>query len=272
MGLAVPSAWMPQDRTPAGPAVRIRLVRNATCIIRYGGRTLLLDPFLSEAAALPAFTNTPNPRPNPLVPLPMAASAVVDAIDATLLTHTHVDHWDEVARNSLPAGSLLLTQPPDAARVAQAGFTNVRAIDASTSWEGMTITRTGGQHGRGDMARRMGPVSGYVLSGRDLPTIYIAGDTVWCPEVAEAIQSHRPDVVIVNAGEAQFLEGGPIIMGVDDVARVCRAAEAATVIAVHMEAVNHCLLTRAGLRAGLTAAGIGSTVLIPRDGEELPIR
>lgn len=50
--------------------VRLQLVRNATCMIEYAGQALLLDPWLSEAGAMAAITNTPNPRPNPLVPLP----------------------------------------------------------------------------------------------------------------------------------------------------------------------------------------------------------
>ncbi len=86
----------------ATASARLQLVRNATAIIRYGGRTLLLDPFLSPAGALPAFNNTPNPRPNPLVELPMPAAQIVAGIDATLLTHPHVDHWDPVARELLP--------------------------------------------------------------------------------------------------------------------------------------------------------------------------
>ena len=254
----------------SGPA-RLQLVRNATAIIRYGGRTLLLDPFLSPAGALPAFNNTPNPRPNPLVELPMPAAQVVAGIEATLLTHPHVDHWDPVARELLPKDGVLFVQPADRERVLQAGFTAVRAVESTLTWEGITITRTGGQHGRGDTGRRMGTVSGYVLARAGLPTVYVAGDTIWCPEVADAIRVHSPDVIVVNAGAAQFLDGGPIIMGLADVVEVCRAAPRATVIAVHLEAVNHCLLTRAELREGLRRADVRTSVRIPRDGEDLQI-
>lgn len=253
-----------------GPA-RLQLVRNATAIIRYGGRTLLLDPFLSPAGALPAFTNTPNPRPNPLVELPMPAAQVVAGVEATLLTHPHVDHWDPVARELLPKDGAIFVQPADLERVTTAGFTAARAVESTLTWEGITITRTGGQHGRGDTGQRMGTVSGYVLERAGLPTIYIAGDTIWCPEVADAIRTHAPDVIVVNAGAAQFLEGGLIIMGLDDVVEVCRAAPRATVVAVHLEAVNHCLLTRADLREGLRRADVRSTVHIPRDGEDLTL-
>lgn len=254
----------------AAPA-RLQLVRNATAIIRYGGRTLLLDPFLSPAGALPAFNNTPNPRPNPLVELPMPAAQVVAGIDATLLTHLHVDHWDPVARELLPKDSAIFVQPADHERVTTAGFTAARPVESLLEWEGITIARTGGRHGRGDVGQRMGTVSGYVLARAGLPTIYIAGDTTWCPEVADAIEAHTPDVIVVNAGAAQFLEGGLIIMGLGDVVEVCRAAPRATVIAVHLEAVNHCLLSRADLREGLRRAGVRSVVHIPRDGEDLTL-
>ncbi len=277
--VAAPAAARPRRRSPqtqprdaqtTGPA-RLQHVRNATAIIRYGGRTLLLDPFLSPAGALPAFNNTPNPRPNPLVELPMPAAQVVAGIDATLLTHPHVDHWDPVARELLPKDGVIFVQPSDRERVTSAGFTAVRPVESMLTWEGITIARTGGRHGRGDVGQRMGTVSGYVLARTGLPTIYFAGDTTWCPEVADAIEAHAPDVIVVNAGAAQFLEGGLIIMGLGDVVEVCRAAPRATIVAVHLEAVNHCLLTRADLREGLRRADVRSTVLIPRDGEELTL-
>ena len=270
MGLAVPAGFGRQDAAPQGD-VRVQLIRNATCRIRYGGKTLLIDPFLSDPGVLPAFNNTPNPRPNPLVPLPIPAAQVVTGVDATFVTHTHVDHWDPAARDLLARGAPLFVQPPDAARLAQAGFTQVRTVDQAVSWEGTTITRTGGQHGIGDVGRRMGAVSGFVFERQGSPTVYIAGDTIWCPEVADAIRRHRPAIVIVNAGAAQFLEGGPITMSVDDVVKVCEAAGQAAIVAVHMEAVNHCLLTREGLKAGLNSAGVKATVLIPLDGEERQI-
>ncbi|MBL8137187.1 MAG: MBL fold metallo-hydrolase [Acidobacteria bacterium] len=265
-----PAQAQARGANTTGPA-RLQLVRNATSIIRYGGRTLLLDPFLSPAGALPAFNNTPNPRPNPLIELPMPAAQVVAGVDATLLTHLHVDHWDPVARELLPKGGTLFVQPTDLERVTTAGFTAARAVESMVTWDGITIARTGGRHGHGDIGQRMGTVSGYVLAREGLPTIYIAGDTTWCPEVADAIEAHAPDVIVVNAGAAQFLEGGLIIMGLGDVVEVCRAAPRATVIAVHMEAVNHCVLTRADLREGLRRAGVRSTVRIPRDGEDLTL-
>lgn len=115
----------------------------------------------------------------------------------------------------------------------------------------------------------MGAVAGFVLRAPGEPTLYLAGDTIWCDEVAAALEAHRPDVVLLNAGAAQLLVGDPITMTAGDVAAVCRAAPGAQVVAVHMDAVNHCRLTRAGLRAALEAAGLSARVAIPADGQRL---
>ena len=81
-------------------------------------------------------------------------------------------------------------------------------------------------------------------------TLYIAGDTIWCDAVTQAIQDYQADIIILNTGYAQINNfAGSIIMGKDDVKRACQLTTSATVVATHMEAVNHALLTRAELRA-----------------------
>src|SRR5262249_31668275 len=99
------------------------------------------------------------------------------------------------------------------------------------------------------------------------PTLYIAGDTIWYDQVAETIREHNPGVIVANAGAAQFLHGDPITMTAGDVVRVCRTTAHAQVVAVHMEAINHCLLTRKELAHEVVASSV--QVKIPEDGEEL---
>jgi hypothetical protein len=76
-------------------------------------------------------------------------------------------------------------------------------------------------------------------------------------------------VIVVNSGTAQFREGGPITMTAEDVIRVCRVAQGSTVVAVHLGAVNHCVLSRAELGRALEQADVLSQVRIPADGETL---
>lgn len=269
LGLALTHRSRPLRAAQPDPTVRVRLIRHATLTIHYGGRTLLVDPMLGDPGVMPPIARSPNPRPNPLVPLPVPAARVLDGVEAFLVTHTHSDHWDAAATKLVPKDAALLIQPPDAGKFTDWGYTAAQPVVDSVPWKDITISRTGGQHGRGAVAERLAPVSGFVLRASGRPTLYIAGDTVWCPEVAAAIESHEPDIIVVNAGAAQFLEGGVITMDVDDVAQVCRAAPGARVIAVHMEAINHCVLTRSALRTGLEKVGVKTPVLIPADGEEL---
>ncbi len=58
-------------------------------------------------------------------------------------------------------------------------------------------------------------------------------------------------------------------MDAEDVCHVCRTVPVAQIIAVHMETVNHCRLTRATLRAKVAEAGLEKQVLIPQDGDIL---
>jgi len=75
--------------------------------------------------------------------------------------------------------------------------------------------------------------------------------------------------VVVNAGGARFNIGDPITMTEEDVVKVCRKAPQAKIIAVHMEAINHCLLSRADLLKHLEQEKLSHQVFIPMDGEIL---
>lgn len=238
------------------------------------GRVLLVDPMLDAAGARAPVRGTPRERPNPLVDLPVTPEEAVAGVGAVLLTHTHVDHLDAAGVSALPPEVTWICQPEDAGELVPLGFRDVRPVPmgGAVEWEGVTIARVGGRHGREDqMVEGLGPVSGYVVAAEGEPTLYVAGDTVWCPEVESALAEHSPDVVVVNAGGARFLDGGTITMEADDVVAVCTAAPAARVVAVHMEAINHCLESRADLAAALRAAGVGDRVHIPADGESIDL-
>ena len=246
------------------PPAAIRLLRHATLVVRYRGRQLLVDPMLAKEGATPPIENSPTEERNPLVPLPTVDLASVDAV---VVTHTHRDHFDETAMETLASDIPVFCQPPDEDSIVDAGFTDVRPVEDEMKWDGIQITRTDGRHGHDDLADEMGPVSGFVFDAESAPTVYVAGDTRWCAALCNAFASHDPDAIVVNAGGARFTEGKAITMTAADVERVCRARPDAHVIAVHMDAINHCLESRADLQKALEEAGVISQVSIPEDGE-----
>jgi L-ascorbate metabolism protein UlaG (beta-lactamase superfamily) len=219
--------------------ISLRLLRHATTILDLDGTRFLVDPVLGPAGCLPAVDNSPRPRPNPLVELPLSQAeldGLISSLGAVVATHLHRDHFDPVALERLPRDLPVLGQPEDLDRLAQAGFLTVLPVAGRLKWRGLDINRVGGQHGRGELAQLLGPVSGFVLSKAGCPKVYVAGDTVFCPEVEEALRTHRPEIIVLNAGAAQFLQGGPITMYQEDVAAVLKAAPWAQVVTVHLEA------------------------------------
>ena len=237
--------------------MRITLVRNATLLVELAGRRLLVDPMLDEAGVRPPVERTANPLRNPTVSLPFPAEDVVRGLDAALVTHRHRDHLDERGAELTPRDVPVFCQPEDEEALRELGL-DARPVDTELDWDGVRIVRTPARHGHGAVAAALAPVSGFVLDD-----LYLAGDTVWYEGVAETIERRRPRVAVVNAGGAEFLEGGPIVMGIDDVREV--AARVPVVVAVHLEALNHCFLTRAALRMALP------DVLVPGDGETLEV-
>ena len=237
--------------------MRITLVRNATVVLELAGRRILVDPMLDPAGARPPIENTANPVRNPTVELPIPAEELVRGLDAVLVTHRHRDHLDGTAERLLPHDVPTFCQPEDAAALRDRGL-DARPVVDSLDWDGLVLHRVPGRHGSGAVAEALAPVSGFVLDD-----LYLAGDTVWYEAVAETIERFAPRVAVVNAGGASFLEGGLIVMGTDDVREVVSRVPA--VVCVHLEALNHCHLTRRELRAALPSA------LVPADGESLEL-
>ena len=237
--------------------MRLTLVRSATLILEVAGKRLLVDPMLDDTGARPPIENTRNQVRNPTVPLPFPAEEVVRSVDGVLVTHRHRDHLDARAEELLPRDVPVFCQPEDEEALRELGL-DARPVADELDWDGVQIARTPARHGTGRIAELLAPVSGFVLDG-----LYLTSDTVWYEGVAETIERHRPRVAVANAAAAEFLEGGLIVMGLDGLREL--AVRVPTVVAVHLEALNHCFLTRDSIRRELP------DVLVPEDGETLEL-
>ncbi|MFJ7974339.1 MBL fold metallo-hydrolase [Peribacillus sp. JNUCC 23] len=249
--------------------MNIEQIRNATLVVEYAGKKFLIDPFLADKGTYPPFPNSlRQDQNNPLVSLPTSIDNIINHVDAVIVTHLHLDHWDDVAIDVLSKDIKMFVQnEEDATEIRNAGFQNVEVLHEDTVFKGIQLTKTKGEHGRGEILKVAGLVCGVVFKHPNEKTLYVAGDTVWYEAIQQVIETHKPEIIVVNAGDNQFLEGGSLVMGKDDVHEVHKAAPYAKIIASHMEAVNHWTLSRVELKSFVNEKGISSNVLVPDDGE-----
>lgn len=278
--LAACSATASKTETAAAStpnAVQFQLVRNATVKLNYAGTTFLVDPMLAAKGAYPGFAGTARSELRfPLVDLPMPISEVLKA-DAVILTHLHDDHWDEAAKTLVPRAMPIFTQDEtDAAIVRKQGFTDVRVLtEAGTDFNGTRLYKAGGQHGTDQMyavpqmAQVLGEAMGIVFQHPGYKTTYVVGDTIWLPVVEQTLTRFKPEVVVLNTGYAKVNGfNDSIIMGKDDTWRAYQFAPQAKIVNVHMETVNHTVLSRKELRDFIDEKGMDKKrVLVPDDGE-----
>jgi L-ascorbate metabolism protein UlaG (beta-lactamase superfamily) len=249
--------------------MKIQQIRNATIVVEYAGKKFLIDPFLAEKGTYPPFPNSlRQDQNNPLVSLPTSINDIINNVDAVIVTHLHLDHYDDAAKKALPKDIKMFVQNEDDANVVRNdGFQNIEVLQEDTVFEDVQLIKTKGEHGRGEILKLAGLVCGVVFKHHNEKTLYVAGDTVWYEAVQEVIGTHKPEIIVVNAGDNQFLEGGSLVMGKDDIYKVYKAAPTAKIIVSHMEAVNHWTLSREELNEFIREKGISSNVLVPEDGE-----
>ncbi|MCG8616066.1 MAG: MBL fold metallo-hydrolase [Desulfobacterales bacterium] len=261
--------------------MKIHHLRNATFVIEAGAHHILIDPMLGEKGSLPPFSYLKHKaRKNPVVDLPENAEEILSRVTLCLVTHsqklgiealTHTDHFDLAGRQFLMERDIpVVCLTRDASYMEKHGL---RVAADLTFWEprdllGGKITAVPARHGHGWTANLMANGAGFCLALPGEPSIYISGDTVYTKETERALTELAPDIAVVAAGNAGLDVGGDILMSPDEVATFAARAPG-RVVANHMEALNHCPVTRSALRETLTHLDLISKVSIPEDGETL---
>lgn len=149
-------------------------VRNCTSILTYTGLNFLIDPFFTPKGYYPGFEMCPTlegkKTRTPLKDLSMPIEEILKDIEAVFVTHTHADHWDEYTAKFIPKYIPIFVQnAADKKLIVSQGFTDVRVLGINTPFKGITITKTGGQHGTDEMfantiiAENFGESMGFVF-------------------------------------------------------------------------------------------------------------
>lgn len=262
--------------TPTQPvattSAQYQHIRNATAKINYAGKTFLVDPYLAEKGRYLAPNATVR---NPLIDLSQSIEEILSGVDAVIVTHTHLDHWDEVAQEVIPKDLPIFVQNAgDARLIREQGFTDVRVMGKNTPFGDVKLTRTRGQHGTDEMysdpkiAEMVGDAMGVVFQAKGKPTIYLVGDTIYNHEIAHNLRVYQPNFIVLNAGYAKIpnFEGSPI-MGLADVARIHNDHSTKAIIAtVHMDALPQTAVSSHQMREFVKHHDL-TRVIVPRSGD-----
>ena len=256
--------------------MKLKQIRNATMIITYAGKRFLIDPFLAPKGTYPPFPTGINEHlNNPTVDLPVSMEEILD-VDAVIVTHIHIDHFDPVAMEVIPKDMKIFAQNQDEARqIHEAGFTNVEVLSEEGIMYGdIKLIKTPTKHFSDESILEIyhqlntaDEACGVIFKHATEKSLYVMGDTVWYDEVKDVLNKYTPDVIVINAGNAQFADGRYVLMTKEEFYEVSKVASHAQFVATHMEAVNHTILSRQDLKEYAEKQGFANRLSIPADGE-----
>jgi L-ascorbate metabolism protein UlaG (beta-lactamase superfamily)/ketosteroid isomerase-like protein len=248
----------------------IHLVGGPTAIIEWGGLRLLTDPTFSP----PGIYESAPGRPLTKLEGPAVTAHMVLPVDVVLLSHDqHADNLDPAGRAILRSVPLTLTTPEAASRLGGTAValgawenTELHAPDGSSP----TVTAVPARHGPPGCEPLTGPVTGFMLHGPNLPTIYISGDNASLDVVTQIRQRFGPiDIALIFAGAARtsLFDGAPLTLTSVDAARAATILDASHVVTVHIRGWGHISEGPDAIDEAFAAAGLSDRLTNLAPGE-----
>lgn len=248
----------------------ISVLGGPTTVVDIAGRRIVMDPTFDPPGVHAYLTKLAGPA---------VSAEALGPVDVVLVSHDqHPDNFDDEGRRMALAAPLLLTHPGAAGRlgppaVGVAPWQSHELNGASTS---LTVQAVPAVHGPADGQRDAGghincEVTGFVLSGPGLPTVYLSGDNASMTAVKDvADRVGRVDIAVLFAGAASVPtkeRGRPLTL---TAARAAAAAEllgAKAVIPAHVDGWAHFTEGVDEFVAAFDQAGISDVLRVARHGE-----
>ncbi|WP_436770794.1 MBL fold metallo-hydrolase [Yinghuangia sp. YIM S09857] len=248
----------------------VRYVGGPTAVVEIGGLRLLTDPTFDPPGEHPVGARSLVKTAGPAF-----GAAEVGAVDAVLLSHDqHPDNLDDSGRALLADAPLVLSTASAHGRL---GGT-VRVLP---NWETIELPRPDGgllritgvpaQHGPDGTEHLTGEVTGFVLAGDGLPSVYVSGDNASLGVVRTIAARVGPvDVALLFAGAARTpVADGPLTLTSAHAAEAARILGAAHVVPLHFEHWGHFTEGADSLVAAFASAGLADRLHLPKPGDRI---
>jgi L-ascorbate metabolism protein UlaG (beta-lactamase superfamily) len=254
-------------------SVLVRYVGGPTAVVEIGGVRLLTDPTFDPPGDYPI-----GSRKLTKLAGPAFGPDAVGAVDAVLLSHDqHADNLDHSGREYLPSAPLVLSTRSAHERLGDLvrALPNWTHVDLPRPDGGaLRITGVPAQHGPDGTEHLVGEVTGFVLSGEGLPTVYVSGDNASLDVVriiAERIGD--VDIALLFAGGAQtaLLGDAYLTLSSDAAAEAVQILGVQQVVPLHFEHWAH--FTQGGdtLVDSFDRAGLTDRLHLPKPGQRIEL-
>ena len=247
--------------------ITLTTLGGPTVLLELGGLRLLTDPTFDEPGEYPVGTRALRKT------APSALSAAeVGRVDAVLLSHDqHADNLDHGGREFLAGSPRTLSTASAAGRV--------DGVEALPNWAtvdvgGVRVTGVPAQHGPDGTEHLVGEVTGFLLAGDGLPTVYVSGDNASLDVVARVAEhAGRVDLAVLFAGAARtpLVPDGPLTLTSEQAAEAARLLEAPRVVVVHTDSWAHFTETIDDVRTAFDRAGLADRLHVPAHGTPLSL-
>ncbi|MFD7405971.1 MBL fold metallo-hydrolase [Streptomyces sp. NPDC059866] len=255
----------------------VTVLGGPTAVIDIGGLRLVSDPTFDEPGPHGYLTKTAGPA---------VAESSLGPVDVVLVSHDqHPDNLDDRGRAFAQAAAVVVTGPLSAARLGAAAvglspWTSHR-VPRRDGGGDLTVLAVPAVHGPEDGERDADgnvncEVTGFVLSGSGLPTVYISGDNASIRTVSE-VSRRVPGIgaALLHAGAARVpakFDGRPLSMDSRRAAAAAAVLDADIVVPAHYDGWTHFSEGLADLELAFYEAGMSSLLRIAPHGSWVSLR
>jgi L-ascorbate metabolism protein UlaG (beta-lactamase superfamily) len=243
--------------------VDVRVFGGPTAAFELGGLRFVIDPTFDDPGDYPAPGGIMLTKTAP----PAASVDELGPVDVVLLSHDqHADNLDDSGRELVTRVPLTLSTPSAAERLG--GVVRGLAPWASTELPSpaggvLTVTAVPALHGPEGSEPMVGEVTGFVLTGTDLPTVYVSGDNASLDRVRQIADRFGPvDTAILFAGavRADFLDDALLTLDSAQAAEAALILGARQIVPVHYNSWAHFTEGRERLSDAFDKAGLTDRV------------
>lgn len=255
----------------------VTVLGGPTAVIDMGGLRLVSDPTFDEPGPHGYLTKTAGPA---------VVESGLGPVDVVLVSHDqHPDNLDARGRAFAEAAPLVVSGPLGAARLGERAVGlppwTSHSLPRPDGGGDLTVLAVPAVHGPEDGQRDADgnvncEVTGFVLSGRGLPTVYLSGDNASIRTVAE-VSRRVPGIyaALLHAGAARVpakFDGRPLSMDSRRTAAAAAVLDAKVVVPAHYDGWTHFSEGLEDLEVAFREAGLSSVLRVAPHGSWVTLR